>query len=47
MVSKTTKTRTIRDRKARRAGSSRKSKLANEGTTKSAEELFKVEKKDG
>jgi hypothetical protein len=47
MVSKTTKTRTIRDRKHRRAGSARKAKLANQGTTKSADELFKVAKADG
>jgi len=45
MVSKTTRTESIRKRKHRRAGKDRKAALANHGTTMSAADLFKVQDK--
>ncbi len=40
MASKTQKLETIRKRKAARSGGRRKAGLRNQGTTKSAKELF-------
>ena len=44
MVSPTKQTWTVRDRKKVKQGRKRKDTLANHGTTKSREELFKVVK---
>ena len=44
MVSKTNQTRSIRARKAKKAGRARKNKLANHGTTLPQSELFKLQK---
>ena len=44
MVSKTKQTRTVRANKKKAQGRQRKAKLRNEGTTVSAEELFKIQK---
>lgn len=46
MVSPTAQTRTIRDHKAKRAGSKRKNKLKNHGSSKSQVELFGSAKAD-
>ncbi len=43
MTAPSRKTNAKRDAKARKAGSRRKKMLAREGSTKSAEELFKVQ----
>lgn len=45
MASKTKKLEIIRDRKARKAGRIRKTKLENGGTTKSASDLFEDNQK--
>jgi len=42
MVSPTSKLRTVRANKKKSQGRKRKNELAKNGTTKSAEELFKV-----
>lgn len=47
MVSKTTRTESIRQRKARTRGRDRKNALENHGTSLPREELFKVQKKEG
>lgn len=48
MVSKTTRTEAIRQRKARTRGRARKNALENHGTSLPREELFKVQpKKEG
>jgi hypothetical protein len=44
MVSNTNQTESIRQRKERKRGRKRKNALANHGTTKPREELFKVVK---
>lgn len=43
MVSNTKHTETVRKRKSRTRGRDRKNALQNHGTTKSREELFKVQ----
>ncbi len=43
MVSKTTKTESVRKRKSRTRGGDRKNALANNGTSLPREELFKVQ----
>lgn len=43
MASCTQQTESVRQRKARRRGRARKNALHNHGTTKSREELFKVQ----
>lgn len=42
MPSPAKQTETVRERKLKRRGQWRKNRVANEGTTKSREELFKV-----
>jgi hypothetical protein len=46
MVSPTAQTRVIREHKAKRAGSKRKNKINNQGSTRSQVELFGSEKAD-